>query len=518
MYRDEPDLDKTREDFLGAFARLGIKPTPQAIAALLESVLRVSPEVLGDTDALLVGLLYSGSYTVDVLEAAGLNARSLRALALSTAASWDGVYVPPVEALFGSTSVFSSLLERLAGSEQVLETGHLLQAALEPELQTRFASLDFPLGLRTDIPKDGIFTSKLESGVCELIAYATTIIEADNAPIALRYRHHPLTDDEDGRLDRELGVEHKGMMLEEFEFILNALNQWYVHRRILTEPTNACVCAVTRCGGGLLYGPGQFAELGGDFKAVELGLRTAARVSPERDLGGFVLFERSGRIHIGQYTYRNAFYVREDFERSPWSSHVHLQALRPVSLLSREAIERFENLLSRDDTRELEIQAFLAVHPEFLHALGYIGARPHIALTFDDRDERRKLVPDFILELPAQRGFDVLELKLPTASLLARDPYLRASADLLRALAQLRFYRRAFDNASVRKEFLSKYGLAPFRPELVVVMGRSSAFRSADERREVEEQIPGVRLVTYDDLVAYGRSRMIDVSTFRGHP
>ena len=36
-----------------------------------------------------------------------------------------------------------------------------------------------------------------------------------------------------------------------------------------------------------------------------------------------------------------------------------------------------------------------------------------------------------------------------------------------------------------------------------------SEFLSRDERHEIEEQAEGIKLVTYDDLLAYGASRQI---------
>jgi hypothetical protein len=36
-------------------------------------------------------------------------------------------------------------------------------------------------------------------------------------------------------------------------------------------------------------------------------------------------------------------------------------------------------------------------------------------------------------------------------------------------------------------------------------------FTPSEERIEIEEQIGRIRLVTYDDLIAYGRSRIIEL-------
>jgi hypothetical protein len=122
-----------------------------------------------------------------------------------------------------------------------------------------------------------------------------------------------------------------------------------------------------------------------------------------------------------------------------------------------------------------------------------------------------KLIPEFILELPGDKGFDVLDLKLPSARLTARTPNLRASSELMKAVAQLRKYGRHFENTACRKEFEKRYGLVAFKPELVVVMGRNNQFDSRESRLEIESQINGIRLVTYDDLIAYGYSRALSL-------
>ena len=64
-------------------------------------------------------------------------------------------------------------------------------------------------------------------------------------------------------------------------------------------------------------------------------------------------------------------------------------------------------------------------------------------------------------------------------------------------------------NLCYRKNFIRMYGLEPFKPELTVVIGRNDEFRSKDERLEIEEQLGKIRLLTYDDLIAYGNTRSI---------
>ena len=73
-------------------------------------------------------------------------------------------------------------------------------------------------------------------------------------------------------------------------------------------------------------------------------------------------------------------------------------------------------MITKSNISEKEIQNFLVKHPEILTSLGYCSAKPHICLRMPDCNN---LIPDFILELPGGRGFDILDLKLPQAQVAA---------------------------------------------------------------------------------------------------
>lgn len=96
-------------------------------------------------------------------------------------------------------------------------------------------------------------------------------------------RRTAITSEEDSRLDKQLGVDHRDMEVDELEFAIAALNEWFLHRRLLTDPPDLCLRTVSRCR-PLLYGPLVFAEAGGNLKSVDIGLDLSRRYSPERDL------------------------------------------------------------------------------------------------------------------------------------------------------------------------------------------------------------------------------------------
>lgn len=514
-------INQLREELHSSLRSRRIKSTPQALSALAESINRAYIELLGQTDSVLLGLLYSGSYTVDLLEAAGVEVSHLRNIVDRCNKKYEEVHLDDwpgsaPQAWLGdsvASLVHSQVLEKaikLAKRDRgPLETAHLLVSAIEPT-QKKVESVDsflrefsFPTkSLKAQLTKSDLQNSMIIT-VADIIAEAVGFITKKPLQM-LSQRNTLLTQEEELRLDKKFGAHYPEMTIEEFEFILAAVNTWFSRKRILTDPPVICLQTVNRCG-DLFFGPQFFAEAGGDIKALDIGLDVSKRFSPERDLAGLALFEREGRIQIGQYTYRNTFLVDTEISKGYPIRRVGLQAVRPASLVSVDVIASLETILSRENLNELEIQNFLMKHPEILQALGYAAVRPHVCLYTENKE---KLIPDFLLEIPGG-GFDILDLKLPLARLAIRQPYVHMSNQLSKAIGQLYKYAKFFDNARNRKEFIRRYGLEPFKPELTVVIGRNDEFRSKDERLEIEEQLGKIRLLTYDDLIAYGNTRSI---------
>ena len=498
-----------RAEFHRELTTQGLTATPQAVAAVMEMLKRTPVELSGDSDALLVGLLYAGSYPVDVLESAGVSARRLRALARGTAVGADTV-VPPFEGFFRPQNASGLAVSLARDAKAPLETAHLLQAALSPVVEDTLSDPEtpFPMELREHRAIQSTLQNELEAAVSDLVAFAVAYIAWPDQDMMLRRRTTAITEREDEHLDKEFGKDFKGMQTEELEFIIAAINQWFQNRRILTDPPDLCMRSLARCQ-QLKFGPNHFASAGGNLKSVDVALQTIRRLSPERDLGGLVLFQQDNRVQVGQYTYRNTLMVPRTSQSGRPFQHVNLRAIRPVSLVPSTAIEELEGLLSKDAVYERELQRFFEQNPAILEALGYASARPHLCLREDGKQVSKDRIPDFILELPGGRGFDILDLKLPSAVVAIHEPYLHVSAEVTKAHAQLRAYRKFFDNAKNRRAFIRQYGLEPFRPQLVVVIGRSNSFATANDRMELEDQVPGLKLLTYDDLLAYGRSRIV---------
>ena len=375
--------------------------------------------------------------------------------------------------------------------------------------RSRPSELVFPHELIAGPPPNGRLDEELANGMCELIVYLVSTMhpELDSAGELLRMlrsRRTEISKAEDYAIDRRFGIDYPDISIAELEFALAAVNCWFTKRRILTDPPELCVQVLNRCS-PLLFGPAIFAQAGGNVKFVDSCLDLASVVSPERDLPGVALFARDGRVHLGQYTYRDTVTVQTPTTRYGHQP-ISLQAIRPTSMLPITTIAAFEDLISRDSTRERHIQSFLNQHPEFLESLGYARAHPHICLRDEDNSE---LIPDFILERPGGLGFDILDLKLPNARITARHPYLRVSSEITKAVAQLRKYEHYFDNAAHRKAFMAEHGFQAFRPEMIVVIGRTEEVTHREDRIEIEKQMGPAKLFTYDDIISYGKSRAI---------
>jgi hypothetical protein len=483
----------------------GLSISPQALASLAETILRSPTSIVGDTDSLLLGLLYSGSYTVDVLEAASANPSVLRRTVANNLQSIHSedqpVELDPVRALFQECA----FRRMVAHVDHPIETADILRAALSPWHQGSRETETARQGASVMSLRDELHAA-MDDMLIDLVSQLNPDSDGRRLRAVLR-RVRPLTADEKLIFFGRLRAHDPDITSEELDFAAQVLNAWFTERRVMIEPSDLAMQLIDRVG-YLTFGARLFAESGGDLSALDSCLALTAKFNPERDLNGFALFQRDNRIHLGQYTYRNTFAVDTRIRRGLSHRHLAIQALRPVSLIPADAIAEFEELVSDQNVKELQIQSFLVRRPEFLEAMGYTRAHPHVCLHEDGKDD---LIPDFLLELPGGRGFDILDLKLPFARMVSRYPRLRLSSEIAKAVAQLREYSQFFECAENRKRFELEFGLEAFKPELIVVLGRVSALAGRDERVELEGQMSGVKLVTYDDILAYGNTRTIEL-------
>jgi hypothetical protein len=104
----------------------------------------------------------------------------------------------------------------------------------------------------------------------------------------------------------------------------------------------------------------------------------------------------------------------------------------------------------------------------------------------------------------------IVELKLPKPKIVRRQENRERFADaVMEARAQLWKYQRWFDDKSHREALVARVGMEVYWPRLAVVIGRASDLRPARERQELAAMTPEIDVVTYDDILAFARNRLV---------
>jgi len=164
--------------------------------------------------------------------------------------------------------------------------------------------------------------------------------------------------------------------------------------------------------------------------------------------------------------------------------------------------QEFEDVLNMKGLREQNIQEFLESHPEFLLGDEYDLAIPQVVLPIGDGESLR---PDFLLRPIAGVTWDarVVELKLPGQKLLRQRPLHREGmyTAVHDGVAQLRAYRRYFEEETHRTEFAKDMGFSVSRPRLALVIGRIHDFPPKERFSTVAHDLEPVDIFSYDDLI-----------------
>lgn len=212
----------------------------------------------------------------------------------------------------------------------------------------------------------------------------------------------------------------------------------------------------------------------------------------------YYFLAREGRIRLASALDHGSYFVRE--------AGIAARATA-VSLHRTEVgvITDFEALLNLAKVSEADIQAFLTVHPELLFALDerYCEIRPHVTLTGPGG---ASLVPDFMIRIEDSDRWDMIELKKPTAPIMAsRHDTSRASKPAAQAIRQLLDYKDAVGTREARNALRKAYGGDAYEPSLAVVIGRGTP---SEPHHWIAPKpgFPDVRLVSYDYLIERARN------------
>lgn len=75
-------------------------------------------------------------------------------------------------------------------------------------------------------------------------------------------------------------------------------------------------------------------------------------------------------------------------------------------------------------------------------------------------------------------------------------------------MGQLREYRNYFDEKAQRDIFTKRYALESYKPDVMVVIGRSNCFKSNMERQALTQELSNLKIMTYDDILARANKQL----------
>jgi cold shock CspA family protein len=170
----------------------------------------------------------------------------------------------------------------------------------------------------------------------------------------------------------------------------------------------------------------------------------------------------------------------------------------------KRAIEELEHLINSAVVKESDFQDFFERYPSFILPAEYKHAHAHVALA---QEGGSSLIPDFILEPSDQGGLcDLLELKLPKHTVyVGTDTRKRFSSAIAEAAAQLREYRKFFDDTRNRNRVQETYGLLSYKPKMFLVIGRRGQIDPMTAR-DIQMDAPDLVLRTYDEVLSRAKS------------
>jgi hypothetical protein len=170
-----------------------------------------------------------------------------------------------------------------------------------------------------------------------------------------------------------------------------------------------------------------------------------------------------------------------------------------INHIWKDQIDEFEEFLNDPNVKESAFQAFFERNTHFLKGIDYKSVLPHPVL---ERDHGDTLIPDFFLQPLNSELADVLDLKTPSANILVQQKNrLHLGHSVTEGIAQLREYRDYFEESKYRESIRNKYGITAYRPNTILVIGRSHTELSEEKIKQLMDTNPSyVKVISYDDL------------------
>lgn len=238
---------------------------------------------------------------------------------------------------------------------------------------------------------------------------------------------------------------------------------------------------------------------GVSINQVKLQIAQLAALDPDIDTQKYTLSEEDGRYSLVSYDLLVGTKLPKQVQWATSGAAARVNLASPKKLELGAQIEQFEWLINKPNVSEHDIQKFLESAPNFLLGLEHKSLHSQLTMV---REDQPSLRPDFFLERIEGDFCDILDIKLPTASLVVGTPNRRTfSASVISAMGQLREYRNYFNDPANIRLFQTRYGLTAFRPKIQVVIGRSNSYLDHFERVAMEEELRNLQILTFDDIL-----------------
>jgi len=238
-------------------------------------------------------------------------------------------------------------------------------------------------------------------------------------------------------------------------------------------------------------------------------IETLGHVPPEPDDFQYALCMEKGRVVFRIFSVLGDFAVRFTDGTVTGNRGLLTHLKERLGVFTADEIAELEDMIRNPKASEKDFQKYFEAHPHFFRRWDYREVYSQVYLA---RDGQGPLIPDFILTNPEIQEATIVELKLPKPKLIRHQENRDRFADaVMEARSQLLEYRDWFEDKGHREKLIGRVNMEVFRPRLAVVMGRSADFRCAIDRQKLAARTSDIDVVTYDDVVACARRRMVSV-------
>jgi hypothetical protein len=179
-----------------------------------------------------------------------------------------------------------------------------------------------------------------------------------------------------------------------------------------------------------------------------------------------------------------------------------------ASKRNRQLILELEDLIQKGSS-EKQLETFLADHVHDIFGGRYDRIEPQIWLRFPELDiagKERRI--DLFMRNSISRDWELFEIKKPISLVREYRDGQTLVAEVANGITQLKRYARLLSAPSI-KERLKKSGIEYFEPTLTLVIGRRPNILPEVWRWLLTTHQNDVRLMTYDDILAEMRGRLM---------